>query len=80
LLPDWTLVRRAYEAATIRLVVTEHAHGMGYRRIALRSGYPSRLYGTGFAPPGVGRLTFAIFRVVQEIPSTQPSPRLNEQS
>jgi hypothetical protein len=40
LLPDWTVVRRAYEAATIRLVVTEHAHGMGYRRIALRMRLP----------------------------------------
>jgi hypothetical protein len=40
LLPDWTVVRRAYEAATIRLVVTEHAHGMGYRRIAKRMRLP----------------------------------------
>jgi hypothetical protein len=40
LLPDWTLVRRAYEAATVWLVLTEHAHGMGYRRIALRMRLP----------------------------------------
>jgi hypothetical protein len=40
LLPDWTVVRRAYEAATICRVLTEHAHGMGYRRIALRMRLP----------------------------------------
>jgi hypothetical protein len=40
LLPDWTLARRAYEAATIGRVLTEHARGLGYRRIALHLRLP----------------------------------------
>jgi len=40
LLPGWTLVRRAYDAATIWRVLTEHVRGLGYRRIALRLRLP----------------------------------------
>jgi hypothetical protein len=40
LLPGWMLFRRAYEAATVWRVLTEHVRGLGYRRIALRMRLP----------------------------------------
>lgn len=40
LLPDWMLPRRAYAAPVIWEVLVAHAHGLGYRRIALRHRLP----------------------------------------
>jgi len=40
LLPDWMVVRRAYAAPVIWGVLAAHAHGLGYRRIALTSDLP----------------------------------------